>query len=119
MDELKGSTFHSSAGLVRALEAITSLPGRQALKAVEYSLQKRLQLAHEKLNQLDTKGLTTPQLDALHQLQGRTFNHPWQLGDALAEISKEWRIRGGGLKNKLRDRGIKQKLAYLYRTFQQ
>ena len=119
MDELTGSTFHSSAGLVRALEAKTSLPGKQALKAVEYSLQNRLLLVPEKLNQLDTKGLTTLQLDVVHQLQGRTFIHPWQLGDALAEISKEWRIRGGGLKNKLRDRGIKQKLAYLYRTFQQ
>ena len=118
MDELVGLKFHSAAALVRALETKISLTGKQALKAVEYSLLKPLQLNPEKLNHLDAKALTTPQLDALHQLEGRIFNHPWQLGEALAETSKEWRILGDGLKNKLPNRGIKQKLIFLYRTFQ-
>lgn len=118
LNELAGSTFQTSAGLVRALETKIALPGKQALKAVEYSLQKPLVLAPEKLNRLVDAGLTQPQFNALQNLEGRTFDHSWQLGDALAEISKEWRVRGGGLKNKLHDRGIKQKLAYLYRIFQ-
>jgi glycosyltransferase involved in cell wall biosynthesis len=63
-------------------------------------------------------GLSSAQLEALSKLEGQTFNFAWQLGDSLAEISPEWIVLGGGLKNKLHDRKIKQKLAYLYRNFQ-
>ena len=50
---------------------------------------------------------------------GEKYKYPWQLGNALAQKSKDWKIRGGGLKNKLKDREIKRKLAYLYRLFQE
>ena len=50
------------------------------------------------------------------------FIHTLRFGnkfrDALAVTSTEWKVRGGGLKNKLHDRKIKRKLAYLYRIFQ-
>ena len=45
--------------------------------------------------------------------------YSWQLGNALAQKSKEWVLRGDGLKNKLKDHAIKRKLAYLYRLFKE
>jgi hypothetical protein len=95
-----------------------SLSSKQGLKVVEYSLQKSLIVTAEKIADLETNGLSSAQLDALSKLAGQTYNYPWQLGDALAEISQEWIMLGGGLKDKLHDRDIKQKLAYLYRKFQ-
>ena len=117
LNQLSDSTFSSSAELVRAVSSIVPLSSQQGLKVVEFSLQKSLLITQEKIASMDKKGLSSIQLDALNQLQGKTFNFPWQLGDSLAEISSEWEVRGGGLKNKLHDRKIKQKLAYLYRNF--
>ena len=117
LNQLSDSTFSSSAELVRAVSSIVPLSSQQGLKVVEFSLQKSLLITQEKIASMDKKGLSSIQLDALNQLQGQTFNFPWQLGDSLAEISSEWEVRGGGLKNKLHDRKIKQKLAYLYRKF--
>ncbi len=116
LNQLSDSTFSSSAELVRAVSSIVPLSSQQGLKVVEFSLQKSLLITQEKIASMDKKGLSSIQLDALNQLQGQTFNFPWQLGDSLAEISSEWEVRGGGLKNKLYDRKIKQKLAYLYRN---
>ena len=117
LNQLSDSTFSSSAELVSAVSSIVPLSSQQGLKVVEFSLQKSLLITQEKIASMDKKGLSSIQLDALNQLQGQTFNFPWQLGDSLAEISSEWEVRGGGLKNKLHDRKIKQKLAYLYRKF--
>ena len=117
LNQLSDSTFSSSAELVRAVSSIVPLSSQQGLKVVEFSLQNSLLITQEKIASMDKKGLSSIQLDALNQLQGQTFNFPWQLGDSLAEISSEWEVRGGGLKNKLHDRKIKQKLAYLYRNF--
>jgi len=116
LNQLSDSTFSSSAELVRAVSSIVPLSSQQGLKVVEFSLQKSLLITQEKIASMDKKGLSSIQLDALNQLQGQTFNFPWQLGDSLAGISSEWEVRGGGLKNKLHDRKIKQKLAYLYRN---
>jgi len=117
LNQLSDSTFSSSAELVSAVSSIVPLSSQQGLKVVEFSLQNSLLITQEKIASMDKKGLSSIQLDALNQLQGQTFNFPWQLGDSLAGISSEWEVRGGGLKNKLHDRKIKQKLAYLYRNF--
>ena len=116
LNQLSDSTFSSSAELVRAVSSIVPLSSKQGLKVVKFSLQKSLLITQEKIASMDKKSLSSIQLDALNQLQGQTFNFPWQLGDSLAGISSEWEVRGGGLKNKLHDRKIKQKLAYLYRN---
>lgn len=118
LHELTGTVFQTSAEVVRAVKDKVSLSSKQGLKVVEYSLQKSLIVTAEKIADLETNGLSSVQLDALSKLAGQTYNYPWQLGDALAEISPEWIMLGGGLKDKLHDRDIKQKLAYLYRKFQ-
>ena len=117
LNQLSDLTFSSSAELVRAVSSIVHLSSQQGLKVIEFSLQNSLLITQEKIASMDKKGLSSIQLDALNQLQGQTFNFSWQLGDSLAKISSEWEVRGGGLKNKLHDRKIKQKLAYLYRNF--
>ena len=118
LQELDGNVFQSSAEVVRRVQDKVSLSSKQGLKVVEYSLQKSLFVTAEKIADLDKNGLSSAQLEALRKLEGQTYNFAWQLGDALAEISPEWIVLGGGLKNKLHDRKIKQKLAYLYRNFQ-
>ena len=121
-DELKtliGSVFFSSAEVVRAVKAVVPLTSQQGLKVVEYTLQNSLVINAEKLSSIDEHFLSTQQLEALKQLEGEKYKYSWQLGNALAQKSKEWELRGDGLKNKLKDREIKRKLAYLYRLFKE
>ena len=121
-DELKtliGSVFFSSAEVVRAVEEIVPLSSQQGLKVIEYSLKNSLVINAEKLSSIDDHFLSTQQLETLRKLEGEEYNYSWQLGNALAQKDKEWKLQGGGLKNKLKDREIKSKLAYLYRLFKE
>ncbi len=121
-DELRtliGSVFFSSAEVVRAVEEIVPLSSQQSLKVIEYSLKNSLVINAEKLSSIDDHFLSTQQLESLRKLEGEKYNFSWKLGDALAQKDKEWKLQGGGLKNKLKDREIKSKLAYLYRLFKE
>ena len=84
---------------------------------VEYSHQNSLFVNAKKLSTIDKDFLSTQQLEALKQLEGEKYKFSWQLGNALAQKSKYWKLLGGGLKNKLKDREIKDKLTYLYLLF--
>tara|TARA_B100000945_G_scaffold227391_1_gene184016 strand:- start:1280 stop:2050 length:771 start_codon:yes stop_codon:yes gene_type:complete len=119
LDILTGTVFSSSAELVRAVKAVVPLTSQQSLKVVEYSLQNNLFINADKFSAIDNHFLTKQQLEALKQLKGEKYKYSWQLGNALAKKSKEWELRGEGLKNKLKDREIKRKLAYLYRLFKE
>ena len=119
MKTLIGSVFFSSAEVVRAVEEIVPLSSQQGLKVVEYSLKNSLVINAEKLSSIDDHFLSTQQLETLRKLEGEEYNFSWQLGNALAQKDKEWKLQGGGLKNKLKDREIKSKLAYLYRLFKE
>ena len=88
------------------------------LKVVEYSLQMPLLVTAKKISNIEKNILSSGQLEALRKLEGYACNYSWELEEALSDISPEWVILGGGLKNKLHDRSVKQKLAYLHRIFQ-
>ena len=119
LDKLTDSEFFSSAGVVRAVKAIVPLSSQQGLKVVEYSLQNKLFINADKLSSLDRYFLSKQQLEALKKLEGEKYVYSWQLGIALAQKSKAWELHGDGLKNKLKDREIKRKLAYLYLFFKE
>ena len=119
MDTLTGSVFFNSAEVVRAVKAVVPLSSQQSLKVVEYTLQNSLVISAEKLSSIDEHFLSIQQLEALKKLEGEKYKYSWQLGNALAQKSKEWELRGDGLKNKLKDRETKRKLAYLYRLFKE
>ena len=117
LEELSGIIFRNSAELIRKIESKIKLSGKQALQIIDFSFKNRLLVTQDSLKTLEKTSFSASQFEALRRLSGRAFNHAWQLGDALAEMNKEWQLRGGGLKNKLHDRKIKQKLSYLNRTF--
>jgi len=114
---LKGSVFESSAEIVRSIKEKVDLTSEQGLIVVELSLQNRFVITAKKIEVIRKKSLSEAQFLALRELEGQSFDFSWQLGDALAEKSSEWLIIGG-VKNKLNDRKIKQKLTYLIRIFE-
>jgi PiT family inorganic phosphate transporter len=57
--------------------------------------------------------LTAREQSALLQLRGRRFRYAWQLGDALAAVSKDWRPRPTTTRNKLHNQALRAKLRRL------
>ena len=61
---------------------------------------------------IDPHWFSTGQLDSLKKLEGQTFAHEWQLAEALARRSGQWRFSPG---DRQHNQDLKHKLAYLYR----
>ncbi len=70
-----------------------------------------------KLERLRRYNLTVSQFDALQALAGRSFRHKWQLHDALAERTDDWKRRPEILLNKAFNSAQEGLLDYLFRTF--
>jgi hypothetical protein len=58
--------------------------------------------------------ITPEQVDVLKRLEGRIFEHKWELDEALAKESTHWQFRKDHQKY---NRDLRQKLSYLYRFF--
>jgi PiT family inorganic phosphate transporter len=63
---------------------------------------------------LDMNWITPNQIAGLELLEGRIFEHKWQLDDALDEMSPNWRLKEGDEKH---NREVGEKLAYIYKYF--
>ncbi len=61
--------------------------------------------------------MTPGQLAALRTLNGQRFNHLWRFNAALANTSEEWKLKPDTTVNKLTNKEMKKKLAYLGRLF--
>ena len=115
--DINGTVFKSSAEVVRSINSKVNLTNEQKRVIVKNSLQKKLFVTTKNLELINKKVLSKSQYDALRQLEGQSFDHVWELREALAEKSSEWFLKGG-VKNKLYDRKIKQKLENIYRILE-
>jgi inorganic phosphate transporter, PiT family len=68
-------------------------------------------------SEVDTHWLTSGQLDALRSLSGQGYEHVWQLEQALAKASPEWRMKPNATIHKLTNQELRKKLDYLGRLF--
>ena len=73
-----------------------------------------MEVTKEGITGLDMNWITPQQAAGLELLEGRVFEHKWQLDDALAEMSPSWRLKEDDEKH---NRDIEQKLAYIYKYF--
>ena len=70
-----------------------------------------------KLVTLSHQNLTPTQLAALEALAGESFDHKWQLEDALSEKTDMWRMRQGARLDKAYNKILEERLDYIFRTF--
>ncbi len=66
---------------------------------------------------LDRDWLEPAQIAAVRSLAGRRFEHRWQLEEALAQASPQWRYRAETPPNRRWNDDLRQKLSYLERLF--
>jgi PiT family inorganic phosphate transporter len=115
--DLVGQRFDSAVAFRDALEPLLS--SEEALSAsLELSSVRPLQVDMARIDALLRKGwLAEKQRAALARLQGQHFQHTWQLDDALAALSDQWRPKPATIGNKPFNKDLSARLEQLHRSF--
>ncbi len=122
-----------------ATDAVRDLEGLRIAHSIDFrnALREKVQLKGEeeelvissaelfptfidpaKLVTLSHQNLTPTQFGALEALAGESFDHRWQLQDALSEKTDMWKMRKGSRLDKAYNKILEERLNYIYRTFQ-
>ncbi len=113
-----GREYGSAIEFRDALRKRTSLTGYQESTVIELAEMANLVFSPDKYEGLKADWLTDGQLAALHRLSGMAFQNKWQVSEALEGESAEWELREEITVNKVYNKVLRQKLAFVYRTFE-
>jgi uncharacterized protein YecE (DUF72 family) len=115
--ELVGQRFDSAVAFRNAV--VPRLRSEESLGDIlELSKIQPLEVDLARIDTLrERKWLTEKQRAALARLQGRRFQYAWQLDDALAQLSDEWRTKPATIQNKCFNRELRAKLERIHRSF--
>lgn len=114
LESLFGKDFSTAARFKKALsEHMTLTPDEQDVIMTSAEIDK-MDVTQERISKISSGWFTEEQKKALYELEGREFIHKWQLNEALAEISSQWRFREN---DKDYNKNLKNKLSHIYRFF--
>jgi len=113
---LKGQEFANAKAFLKASAEKITLDQRGEAALLRYAEVAPLAVDPDRLSDMDVDWFSAPQQAALKDLSGRSFEHKWQLADALAGRSEAWRLLEDTTANKRANKSIKEKLAYLSRV---
>jgi PiT family inorganic phosphate transporter len=114
---LKNKEFPSAQAFLKAYRRNT-LPSKEGEKtALEIAELNPVWIDPGRLGSLDRGWLTPAQTDAVRRLVGVQFDHAWQLTEALARFSVEWKYKQESKVNKLYNKEVRRKIDYLTRYF--
>lgn len=113
---LEDQEFATGAEFLSAVRERVSLTRQQEARVIAYAELGDYSITPKRLESLD-KWLSPAQIGALNRLVGKEFNHRWQLAEALAQESNEWRPLKNTTPNKLYNNELNRKLSYVYDTF--
>ena len=117
LDDIKGVSFRSAVTLRTAVEERTELTRHQERVLLETAEVFHTSFFPTRIAQLTTEEFTAGQIAALQTIAGRSFRHKWQVIDALAEASAEWRRMPDTKINKLYNKHITQDLDTVFQMF--
>ena len=117
-EHLIGRSFSSSSKLVEAMTEKTSIDYSKRRVAIELAKVVNILVDERTLNQFDFGRLSFAQHEALKQLAGRHFTYAWQLEEALAEYTPDWKKRPNNKVNRSFNKKLDADIQFLLRTFQ-
>jgi inorganic phosphate transporter, PiT family len=115
--ELQDQEFATGAEFLSAVRSRVSLTRQHEARVISYAELGDYSITPKKLESLDKEWLSPGQIAALNRLVGKEFNHRWQLAEALAHESDEWKPLKATTLNKLYNNELNRKLSYVYETF--
>jgi PiT family inorganic phosphate transporter len=117
LEELRDRKIAGSVEFRNALRQRQTLSGSEERFALSRAEIFPLAVEPGKIATLSTQRLSALQVEALWQISGRSFDHKWQLQDALAERSDAWRMKEANRRNAAYNQKLQEQLDYLYRVF--
>lgn len=114
---MAGQSFVSSVALRDTLEEQTSLDRKQRAAVIETAELFHTSFFPIKLAEMPQGDLTASQMQALQELSGRSFRHRWEVAEALAARSPDWRLLPPLPVNKLANARIRRQLSMVLQTF--
>jgi PiT family inorganic phosphate transporter len=117
MNDVVGEEFPSAIRLRDALRARLDLTKDREAAVLDTARVFRVSFAPLKLAAFKPDGLREGQVTAVAALSGRSFRHKWQVAEALAGLSPEWRTVEETKLTKLDNKRIRQQLEFVYRFF--
>jgi len=112
LESLVGKNFPAAAKFKKALSKRTTLTPEQLTIVLTFAEIDEMAVTKTGLSKISAAWFTKEQEKALHELEGRRFIHKWQLNEALAEISPQWRFRQN---DKDYNKKLDNKLSHIYR----
>ena len=112
--DLFGKEFPTAIRFKKALAkrmVLTPETLDRIMKAAEIDEMK---VTGEAIARLNTDWFTREQIQAIQRLKGRRFTHKWQLDQALAAQSAQWRLHEDHTGD---NRDLKNKRSHLYKAF--
>lgn len=117
--DMDNSDYTSAIKFRNALRKETYLTGSQEKIVLNYARLTYLSFDEARLNALPNDGWLSPeQIQALHHLKGKSYQHGWRVAGALADESPEWKLKDTSMVNKSYNKQIKQKLSFVYHQFE-
>ena len=113
-----GRVFESGRALQDFLVELGNLSDEEIADVTSTTARHEVTVSPSHIRSLDRSWFSPSQLRALWQLTGRTFDHRWQLADALAAQSEDWRPRPDVPDNLGHNKDLQAKLDVLYRTIE-
>jgi PiT family inorganic phosphate transporter len=114
LDDLFGENFPTAVQFKSALSermALTPETRDIIMSAAEID---EMGVTGTAIARLNTNWFTGEQMKAIEQLEGREFVHKWQMNEALAEQSPQWRFREN---DRNHNGDLRNKLTHLYKAF--
>jgi hypothetical protein len=107
-----GKSFLTSGALKNAIDkALPDLDSEAVLHLVDDSLVEEITVDPAKFKALEKLNVIEPvRMEALRTLSGKTFTYRWELVQALADATPEWKLKEKTVLNKPYNKEIQKDL---------
>ena len=93
LEPLMWQEFPNAVAFKKEVEKAGPLDGKSLELVMEAAEIDNMEISAEALKKIKSQSMSEEQLKALKKLTGRVFTHRWQLDEALAEQSPEFRLK--------------------------
>jgi len=114
LEPLDGKRVASAVQFRYELRKLVRLEPRQEARVLDAARIVDFRIDHAALEALDRRYLDPERIAALERLVGRSFEHRWQLADALAAQSDAWRFAASGPGRRPDNERLWEQLEYVY-----
>jgi PiT family inorganic phosphate transporter len=117
LQEFRNRSYGSAREFAAVLEELPDLTAKDRDRILIAAEIDEMFVDITRFAELDGTWLTHDQLEAAYSLAGDSYRHRWELAEALAAASPDWRLLEDIKANKAHNKDLRKKLDSLFRAF--